>query len=276
MKRTHYSSDKVQEYWQKLMEEVVSVSKEDSAEADKIGVKAFRLFPDGMIDKPLDNPDSFGGSIYPFTEISNYYFAPLLELKKNSFIMQRNFTVKENHGLIADIGELPIEKINENSAEFIALAKYQPPDKISDIKNEFSANGLNFYQTVPVKIGETYLLRAISYDQGDGIFAIKTHRKDTDGSIIIFLKTIKTFTPPKLLRPSASDTPSKTITIDEKLVAKVTKALRKKGFKNVQVEKGNSYLLIKGTAPKGRLVTAVKTAIVASGGVPVKNQVTEQ
>ena len=275
LKRSKYSSQKLQDQWQKLMEEIVSISVEDSAEAEKIGAEAVRLFPNGMLDKPLDNPDSFGASIYAFTEISNYYFAPLLEFKKNSFIMQRNFTVKENHGLIADIGKLPIEKISENSAEYIALARYQPPDKINNIKNEFSENGLNFYQTVPIKIGETYLLRAISYDQGDGIFALKTHRKDTDRSLIVFIKTIKTFAPPKILRPSVNYTPSVTITIDEKLVAKVTKALRGKGFKNVQVKKEENYLIIEGTVPRGKLAEAVKIA-VETAGVPIKNHVTEQ
>ncbi|HRH40006.1 MAG TPA: hypothetical protein PKY82_00055 [Pyrinomonadaceae bacterium] len=275
LKQSKYSSQKLQDRWQQLMEEIIFVSVEDSAESKRIGAKAVRLFSNRMIDRLLDNSDSFGASIYPFTEISNYYFAPLLKYKNKSFIMQRNFTVKENHGLITDIGKLPIEKINEKNEEFIALTNYQPPSKISDIKNEFSANGIIFRQNIPVKIGETYLLRVISYEQGDGIFALKVHRKDTDGSIIIFIKTIKTFAIPKILRPSINDTPAETVMVDEKLVAKVTKALRQKGFKNVQIEIANQRLTISGTVPKGKLPKAVKITQEAAK-VPIINHVTEQ
>lgn len=275
LKRSGYASDKLQERWQKLMEEIVSVSNTDETEAKKNGAKAYRLFPDKMVDQMLDNPDSYGASAYAFTEISNYYYALLLHFKNNSLVVQNNYTVKSTHGFIADIGKISLENLNEQSPKFIALAKYQPPETEKNIKNLFSADGIDFGKMATIRVGHSYLVRGIDYQGGDGIFALQIHRQDTDGSIIVFIKTIKTFAPPKLIPPPIAAKAVKHVIPDEKLVKKITTALRLKGFNNVQIGIEEHFLTLTGTVPKRKMAEALKI-VIENARIPVKNMITER
>ncbi|HJS52679.1 MAG TPA: hypothetical protein VJ781_12325, partial [Pyrinomonadaceae bacterium] len=49
-----------------------------------------------------------------------------------------------------------------------------------------------------VKIGNTFVLRAISFESADVLVAFKVMRQDTDGSLIIFWKQIADFGKPRL------------------------------------------------------------------------------
>lgn len=114
---------------------------------------------------------------------------------KQWFDFIRNYTIDSYHGFIADLGQTPIENINEQSREFIALTKHFPPTQSKNIKPEFTADGITFHKIVPINVGNTYILRAVLSKVGGGIFALKVYRKDPDGSIIIFVKTIKLIKP---------------------------------------------------------------------------------
>lgn len=81
-------------------------------------------------------------------------------------------------------------------------------------------------------------MRAISFDEADTLVAFKIHRKDTDGSLIIFWKLIKDFEIPKLERnKNVAETRETTVeTIDNQAKTNIQNALNKRGFSNVSVE----------------------------------------
>jgi hypothetical protein len=64
----------------------------------------------------------------------------------------------------------------------------------------FERENIIYKNRFPVTVGHTYVLRAISYDEADTLVAFKVHRKDTDGSLIIFWKPIKNYEKPLLVR----------------------------------------------------------------------------
>src|SRR6185369_9442254 len=180
-------TDRMKKQYEKYFWELTYISEEDNEEAKRIGAKAIRLFPDGILDVPVDFPEGENWtSVYTFDEIAGEYYSPSIEYKNGSLEIVDVFA-QNNFGFIASIGGTLLETINEKSPEFIALAKYEPPTEIKNIKGEYESDGLTFRNKASVTAGNTYLLRAIRYSGGDGIFAIKVYRKDSDGSIVIFV-----------------------------------------------------------------------------------------
>lgn len=269
IKQTKNPSQKLQERWQKLMEEILSVSDSDVAESKRIGAKALRMIPNGIADSLTTEVGS--PSFYSLSETSEY-FSPELEYKNKSFILQRSGL---NHAFITDIDKVLLEKINEQSREVVAINKYQSPIEAKNIKTEFVSDGIVFSTRVTVYVEHTYLIRNVMYPDGGEVFVVKVHRKDTDGSIIIFIKKLKSFEMSKPTTFPIQETSIKPAIVDEKLVVKVTKALRTQGFKNIQIEIAGQFLVLKGIVPRGKLAEAVKLAIEIAN-VPIKNQLTEQ
>ena len=195
VEQTERQLESLQNRRQKMAEDILAVNSQDKAEAERIGAKAVRIFPDGMLDNVIPDSDDTGFSVYSFTEISNYYDAPRIEYKRDKLTI-----VKEDEviAFVANIGGTLPETINEQTREVIALAKYQPPEESKDAESEIKIDGLTFGKSVPIVVGNTYILRGVSYGSGDGIVAFKIHRKDSDGSIIIFIKMIRDLSPPEI------------------------------------------------------------------------------
>lgn len=187
----------IEEQRDEIALQLLGATEKDREEAEEIGAKAVRLFPDGVMDNLVYAPDEVGFSLYSFTEISDYYFAPRIEFKKGLLEFVKE---EKNLGFIANIGGTSFETIDEQSREVIALAKYQPPNTFKDAKSEYVSNNLTFRNSVSVEAGTTYLARVLRYGAGDAIFALKVHRKDTDGSLIIFWKLLEEFEKPMLER----------------------------------------------------------------------------
>jgi hypothetical protein len=84
---------------------------------------------------------------------------------------------------------------------------YTPPIKEAEVRGEhyklwkgIELSGYNFLSRVPAKVGNTYLLRSISMDDSDVMAVFRVVRKDTDGSLILVYKVVKTFPVPKMER----------------------------------------------------------------------------
>lgn len=267
--------DQMQERQDEIRDEILSVSNEDKAEADKIGATAVRLFPDKSIDDLVENPD--GGSIYIFDELANFYFAPRIEYKNGALEFVKG---EKNLGFIANIGTIQFEKIDEQNREVIALAKYQPPTEFKDAKSEYISSNLTFRNKVSVSVGNIFLARIVRYGEGDAIFAIKVQRKDTDESIILFIKEIQTFEPPKEKNIASTEQPQKQEDSNKipnyEIVQKVQNAMLINGFYDVTVDGSTTPITLRGSIPKGKMAEVVQAAVEAAGGKPIRNEMTEK
>ena len=266
--------DQMQEQHQKIYEEVAFISEKDAEEAKRIGAEVFRLFPDRILDDLMDFPEGGSASIYSLEGIAGEYDSPEIEFKDGGLEFVNEISDKKNIGFIANIGGTLLETINENSPEFVTLAKYQPPPEIKNVKKDYESDGLKFSNKATVTVGNTYLLRAVSYGSGDGIFAMKIQRKDTDNSIIIFVKKLKNFEPPQFAAKKEPK-PETYQQSDSELYSKCQNVLFEKGFTNVQIEVSNGTVTLRGTVPKGKL-GEVLMAISELKPKKVENQLTEQ
>jgi hypothetical protein len=184
---------------------ILSPDKQDIESAEKEKVNVFRILPQGKTEKGNLYSVRGGGSYYSFSKQSHSYNEiPQIELQKD--IISVGFAGVD-YGFIADLGEISLADIGEKTNGYNYLMDYQPATiepqgRIEQHRSStgFDADGILFKRNLPEKIGHSYLLRAISYDQADVMVAFKVQRKDADGSLIIFWKPIKQFDKPVLNR----------------------------------------------------------------------------
>jgi hypothetical protein len=280
VEQTERQLDTLQNRRQKMTEDILSVNRQDKAEAERIGATAVRLFPDGMLDNLLPTvSDEIGFSVYSFTEISNYYDAPRIEYKRDKLTIVKDDDVI---AFVANIGGTLPETISQQTREVIALTKYQPPKESKDAESEIKIDGLTFGKSVPVIVGNTYILRGISYGGDGGIVAFRIHRKDSDGSIVLFIKMIVSIT---IMKDRSSSVVEEMVSsdiyenqpevIDYAAQQAVQEALIQKGFYNVFVKVTTTEVTLRGTVPKGKLGEAVQTA-QETAKRKVNNQLTEK
>ena len=261
-----------------MTEEILGVSGKDKSEAEKINAKAVRLFPDGMLDNLLNMSDGESASIYTFSEIGDYYFAPRIEYKNGALEIIKS--EKENLGFIVNLGGTLPQTIDENTPEFIAITKYVPPSDVKEAKSEFTADNLTFKSKATATVGNTYLIRVIRYNEGEGIFALKVYRKDTDGSIILLIKNLKLLSSSKRntisVEKDGQSGQNSVENLDYAAAQTIENALEQQaGFVQVTVEATNKYVILRGTVPKGKMAEAVMLA-QENGKRPIKNELTEQ
>lgn len=280
-----------------IIAQLQSVSDEDLSEAEKVGAKAVRLYPccelkdliksmDGL--NYLDTKDYDVPNLrYPF-RFSSILVTDFSEKRdKNVTEFSDTFTYKDDsliitksrnndHAFIADLGVMPFENINEDTREVVALAEYKPPANENDINPEFTSGNIVFGQNVSVNAGKSYILRAVRYKNSfspiDDIFALKIHRKDENGSIILFIKTIESFEPTKLSDPEREEFAR---LFNLGLVTKLKEELNAKGLKDVQVEVSDKTFILKGFVPRGRINEAIKIADGIYQGMKVESELVE-
>ena len=261
-----------------IAEEILAVNVQDRAEADKIGANTARLFPSGLLKNIMSG--SSDNSDYSFMQLSGSYPFPEIEYKNNSLQFKNS---EESFGFITNIGGTLLETINEQNKEFIALAKYELSEKFNSIENEYSNEGITFRHKIQIVVGNSYLIRAFNQWGNDGIFAVKVHRKDSDGSIVLFVKLIKDFSRvgknklEEVFDNSTQENPQipPPPVADYAAQQAVTNALYQKGFYNVTVEATTTEITIRGTIPKGKMAEVMQTA-QETAKRKVNNQVTEE
>jgi hypothetical protein len=123
-----------------------------------------------------------------------------------------------DYGFLYDLGDLPLEAVSaETAAETTGetpaakfLNSYQPPKEMAEIRaeqakifsprSEYTANGFTYQRTVPALVGHSYILRSINFNRSDILVALRVYRQDTDGSLIVFWRKLKTFEVPEINR----------------------------------------------------------------------------
>lgn len=258
-----------------LRRELVSVEAGDEAEARKSYIRAVKLFPDGILDEIIPLPEGESFSVYPFIEISEFYFAPRLAYVNGSL----KFLNDESGGLIYNLGGTPLGTVGEQSREFMALSKFKTPQNKSEIQSSFSVDGFAFVNSTPAVAGNTYLIRAFNLKGKDGIYVIHIKRKYSDGSIVFFVKLLKNFSFSNTAQTfdsvkKQSKPFSKPQTEYEKIEMKlkIEAALVKKGFTNITVDVTSFPFTLHGTYPKHKLAEIMQLATELSGGLPIKNE----
>jgi hypothetical protein len=187
----------------KLLEnDVISPDVKDLRQAQKEGFNVVRIMPRERYDHKLTVRG--GGSYYSFTTGSHDYGRiAQVGLEQNN--LKVGFAGAD-YGFIADLGEIPLSDVTEETAEVSFLINYKPPTNEPDVRIEqrkadrYEANGLTYKTYMPAVVAHSYILRAISFGSADVLVAFKVHRKDADGSLIIFWKMIKIFEKPLLAR----------------------------------------------------------------------------
>ncbi len=171
----------------------------------------------------LKNKMPGAGASYSF-RTNNYRIPQLADLSfaKNMFITVGQWM----HGLLLDIGDIPLEKVTLQTAEVENLSKFQPASNIETAKeidsklNEGIKHEKIIYQRLlPARENTTYLLRSIAYRgvvsktaQGfvyneldydkrkDILVAFRIVQTDSNGSIIILWKQLALKDSPKIVQ----------------------------------------------------------------------------
>lgn len=192
-----------------LTNEMLSPTTRDLVQAEIENVEVFKILPRGIFDSE-NNALSLrgGGAYYSFTKKShNYNEIPQIELQSNNFVVG---FYGANYGLIADLGNVPLSSVDENRGEIIQLLDYRVKTLEPEARAEFRSlnkglkiGDLTYKKQLPAVPGNTYILRAISFDEADTFVAFQIYRKDEDGSLIIFWKKLKEFEKPVLIRDDA-------------------------------------------------------------------------
>ncbi len=262
-----------------LEEEILNVADTDAAEATKEDALAFRIFPRGLLDDKISLRG--GAAYYSFTKkSSDYNDAPQIQLENDNLSVG---FYGANFGFISDLRDADFSSIDEKTKGVAFLIDYRPPTKEGEAREEyrraqrgFEIGGVGYQKQVAAIVGHTYILRAVSFGEGDALVAFKIYRKDADGSLIIFWKTIAFFEAPELEKNKIAENDSQGVeTIDSETANAVRDALVRVRLFSVSVEATNQTVTLRGSVPKGKLAEAVRTAMEI-GKRKVVNQLTEQ
>lgn len=144
-----------------------------------------------------------GGAYYSFKERTNEYVN-----SSDISLEQGELTTGfagANYGLLADLGDVPLERVNLEAVA--ALAQYTPaPDephaRIEQRRMSEGAtiNGVSYKNRQPFRVNSTYVLRSVNYHASDTLVAFRVVRIDSDKSAIILWKLLKQYPTPTLAR----------------------------------------------------------------------------
>jgi hypothetical protein len=111
-----------------------------------------------------------------------------------------------DYGMLLNLGDISLDQVSNHVATRVLL-DYTPPIKEPDVRAEFQKfwqgielKGFNFKSRLPANVSNTYLLRSISPNRSDIAVAFRIVRKDTDDSLILAYKVLKSFPKPTMER----------------------------------------------------------------------------
>ena len=254
----------------------------DLEAARKENLSVFRLNPREKYDRKLMIQG--GGSYYSFTKNShNYQDTVQIGLAQDN--LKVGFAGAD-YGFIADLGEISLANVSKETVEANFLFNYKPPVNLSEIRIEqskmgsYEVNNIVYKNRLPAAVGHAYILRAIIFDEADVLVALKIHRKDADGSLIIFWKLLADFETPYLERIRAiqktrQNSESKSDAQDYATVQMVQAVLLENKFVDVSVDATNDQVTLRGTVPKGKMAEVVRI-VQETAKRKVRNELTEQ
>jgi len=185
-----------------LLKSALSPSEQDVQAAKQENAQVFRLFRRGTRD---DLPVRGGGAYYSFfNKDHSYNKIPQIQFQQDRLSVG---FYGESYGFITDLGKLPLSGLTKETPNISFLVSHKPPVLTQDaralfIKSRegFEAGGTVYIGRIPVVEGNTYALRAITFNEADTLVALKVYRKDADGSLIIFWKLLENFETPVLAK----------------------------------------------------------------------------
>lgn len=187
----------------RLEQSILQPDKADIAAAEKENAKVFRILPREKYDKGVFAVRG-GGAYYSFIEESHSYDdTPQIGFEQN--YLKVGF-YGASYGFLTDLGVADLAKIDSKNKSVTFLASYKPPldepnARVEQTKSRgFEFESVSYKNRLPAVVGNTYILRAVSYGEADTLVALKIHRKDTDGSLIIFWRLLENFEKPMLAR----------------------------------------------------------------------------
>lgn len=129
-----------------------------------------------------------------------------------------------DYGFLTDLGDTPLEPIDEADLRAAYFLNYTPPTKENEARLEarlfrtikfspvsgrqdgITVDGVVYGSSVPAHVNHTYLLRSITYNRSDLVVALRVVNLSDDGGLTIAWKILKEFMPPRLIRvPQARD-----------------------------------------------------------------------
>ena len=191
------------------------------SEADRLAFAEFlrlrdtgliRLLPREAYDSavyPTAKPSKIrgGGSYYSFANLTHAYgYGSDIGLEQNHLTVG---FAGAAYGMLTNLGDVLIDGITLKDPRAQFLSSYEPPVLEPEARAEarrfwakdgVMIDGLVYQRRMPVQENTTYLLRSIDYDRTDVLVAIRVVRKDSDGSLIIAWKLLKSSTAPMLKR----------------------------------------------------------------------------
>jgi hypothetical protein len=190
-----------------LEKDIMMPDAKDSALAAKLGVDAIRLLPREKYDGVLAIRG--GGSYYSFFLKSQAYGRGS-DIGLEQGYLKVGFAGAD-YGFMYDLGEIKLEDVTKDSKETFFLVSYKPPSLEPEVRKEqrrsweYDANGVMYKSRLSSVVGHTYLVRSISFGSSDILVAFTVKRKDDDGSLIIFWKTIENFEKPALVQNEVAE-----------------------------------------------------------------------
>lgn len=161
--------------------------------AKDIGAKVFKLLP-------LENGGQRGSSFGSYYFFKNSSYGP-----SQIGFLRGELMVGDawNHGFFTDLGERDLSDVDRTSPEVAHFISYKPPRLDPDIRVQVerfkgtTVDGLKLTRSVAARVGHTYLLRSISYDDWSDV-AVVLHviESSTDGSITLLWKEMAEFPVP--------------------------------------------------------------------------------
>jgi hypothetical protein len=168
-----------------------------------------RLLPREIYDSP-DHAEKRltihgGGSYYSFTRLTHEYgWGTQIGLEQGE--LTTSFAGAD-FGMLANLGDVPIESLNLEHPIVKSLAAYTPPSEEANARTEYirlstgeSVNGTVYKTRLPAVVNSSYILRGIHYSDSDVLIVFRVTSKDTDGSTIIVWKLLKKYPKPELAR----------------------------------------------------------------------------
>jgi hypothetical protein len=185
-----------------------------ASEEDAAAYAEFLQQPDTGLTRLLpretyDNKNSLtvrgGGAYYSFTRRTHEYgWGTQIGFEQDTLGVS---FAGADYGMLARLGDVPLNTITLDSAAAKFLASYEPPSEEPLARSEYSrfATGVKvegiLYKTHQTAIvNNTYVLRGIHYSDSDVLVTFRIVRKDSDDSLIILWKMLRKYPKPVLAR----------------------------------------------------------------------------
>ena len=110
-------------------------------------------------------------------------------------------------GMLTNLGDVSLTDLTAADPRVAYLLAYETPRAESEARSEFqrfgrgvTVDGQTYKQALPLKSQATYLLRSINYDVSDVLVGFHVVREESDGSVIVAWKLLKSYPTPQLAR----------------------------------------------------------------------------